>query len=688
MSNTNANIGHRGQNTSRAAKLPGLPAVRTGNAALDGFLEAVRERLEVRDGSRGDPYERAVTVRDLVDAGLPVRALNKSVMLTLGSTGAQQGAGGGGSSSALDGLLGGSMLFTDLLRKVQELRSNDDLPERVKQLVETSIAHEAKLRGADIRHVTQVLQSEVESFSSTLSELTASVSNASAGVREVQYASATANRSTAGQLTQLVAALDGGGEAGFSESIQVIADRMQGLRSQWMLRLNAGGAVSGISLLASEDPTGASVSAFVVEAGKFVVAAPVNFSSASTPVATSVGQIWYRPSTKSYFRSTTTGTGGWAPYTPSAPFGVDALTGTVYINGQLRVNAAGGTLQDLAAGAGRYTEMRYRRSASQPATPTGAFPSGWTVALPATGVDPVYMVRATKNADGSLYDAWSTPALAFKDGAAGAPGAPGAPGARGSLTGYGATFGISSAVWSDAQANAVILNMVSGATLTSYAPTTHLRIGDTVTLSNATFAATRYWGGSAWLLPGVVIDGNLLVRGSVSADSVDTRGLTIKDNAGNIILGVNAQLGTTYIKDAAIGTLKLAAGAATTIFVNAPTETFTPAAFPGSTQIAAGNINRSSGNAGVAAPMLGLLNFVAERLSSYGSSYVDIVVKREADNTAVHSLRLALQADTKVPVTTSFVDFYEGPTWYRVNATGPEGTEISAVTIALIEAKR
>lgn len=688
MSNTNANMGQRGQNTSRVAKLPGLPAVRTGNAALDSFLEAVRERLEVREGSRGDPYERAVTVRDLVDAGLPVRALNKSVMLTLGPAGAQQGAGGGGTSSALDGLLGGSMLFTDLLRKVQELRSSDDLPERVKQLVETSIANEAKLRGADIRHVTQILQSEVESFSSTLTELTASVSNASAGVREVQYASATANRSTAGQLTQLVAALDGGGEAGFSESIQVIADRMQGLRSQWMLRLNAGGAVSGISLLASEDTSGASVSAFVVEAGKFVVAAPVNFSSASTPVATSVGQIWYRPSTKSYFRSTTTGTGGWAPYTPSAPFGVDTLTGTVYINGQLRVNAAGGTLQDLAAGAGRYTEMRYRRSASQPATPTGAFPSGWTVALPATGVDPVYMVRATKNADGSLYDAWSTPALAFKDGAAGAPGEPGVAGARGSLTGYGATFGISSAVWSDAQANAVILNMVSGSTLTSYAPTTHLRIGDTVTLSNATFAATRYWGGSAWLLPGVVIDGNLLVSGSVSADRVDTRGLTIKDNAGNVILGVDAQLGTTYIKDAAIGTLKLAAGATTTMFVNSPTGIFKPAGFPLATQIAAGNINRSSGNAGVAAPMLGLLNFVAERLPQYISSYVDIVVMREADNTAVHSLRLPLQANTKAPVTTSFVDFYEGPTWYRVNATGSEGTELSSVTIALIEAKR
>jgi hypothetical protein len=64
----------------------------------------------------------------------------------------------------------------------------------------------------------------------------------------------------------------------------------------------------------------------------------------------------------------------------------------------------------------------------------------------------------------------------------------------------------------------VIYNMVYGTAVTSYAATWHLRVGDFVTLGNGTnFAATRYWGGAAWLLPGVVLDGNLLVMGTVSA---------------------------------------------------------------------------------------------------------------------------------------------------------------------------
>lgn len=48
--------------------------------------------------------------------------------------------------------------------------------------------------------------------------------------------------------------------------------------------------------------------------------------------------------------------------------------------------------------------------------------------------------------------------------------------------------------------------------------TTHMRIGDTVTLTNSgqTVSATGYWTGAAWDTPGTVIDGNLLVGGNVS----------------------------------------------------------------------------------------------------------------------------------------------------------------------------
>lgn len=107
------------------------------------------------------------------------------------------------------------------------------------------------------------------------------------------------------------------------------------------------------------------------------------------------------------------------------------------------------------------------------------------------------------------------------DGADGADGSNGTDGARGSLQGYAyGQYGISDSSWSDGHANRTINNMLTGASLTTtLATTSHLRIGDQVTESNGTtFAETRFWSGSAWLQPGTVISGNLLVGGTISGE--------------------------------------------------------------------------------------------------------------------------------------------------------------------------
>lgn len=71
----------------------------------------------------------------------------------------------------------------------------------------------------------------------------------------------------------------------------------------------------------------------------------------------------------------------------------------------------------------------------------------------------------------------------------------------------------------------------------------HLVIGDMVTIGKT----TKQWMGSFWDDPGIVINGNMLVNGTiagqklaantVTADKIDSRGLTIKDASGNIIFG-------------------------------------------------------------------------------------------------------------------------------------------------------
>lgn len=153
-----------------------------------------------------------------------------------------------------------------------------------------------------------------------------------------------------------------------------------------------------------------------------------------------------------------------------------------------------------------------------------------------------------------------------------ADGPTGATGARGSLTGYGANYGIyvPTTAWDDYKANRVINNMITGESLTTnLTTTTHLRAGDTVTLTdaagtNATKAVTKYWSvASGWLAPGVVIDGNLLVNGTITTDKlgaeqvtaakIDSKNLTIKDSAGNVIFSASQNL--SYQRVAGLGDL-------------------------------------------------------------------------------------------------------------------------------------
>lgn len=112
-------------------------------------------------------------------------------------------------------------------------------------------------------------------------------------------------------------------------------------------------------------------------------------------------------------------------------------------------------------------------------------------------------------------------------GPQGNTGPQGAAGVRGSVTRY--VSGQTS--WNDTTANNAL-------------PSLPQVIGDTVTFTNgSTYSETKYWGGSSWLAPGVILDGNLLVSGSVSAAKIDSRGLDIKNAAGEVILSS----GTSYI---------------------------------------------------------------------------------------------------------------------------------------------
>lgn len=495
---------------SRAARLPAIPDIpRNIDPRLHETLSMMKEHLEVRLGARGDTLERAVTLRDLQGVGFGVNTAGSLIIVNPSNaessqtkTGSVSGPPAGVeqfSQSVLN-----TNLFGHLSQSLQDSSRFNVVPEAVRNLITTSIANEAKRRGADIRRIQEVVQEADRSMAFRVEEVTASIGNFSAGVRESVYANATAIRSTAGKITQVQARLDdfGGGTATVEETMTAVADRAAGLAAEYMIKVSAGGAVAAIGLAASEDPGGTTESAFVVQADTFAIAPAYNYSQETTPSATGAGQTWYKPSTKTSYYSTASGTGSWTVYTPVMPFGVDTTTGTIYMNGQVRINAGGNTLTTLASNAAVPAITYIGEYASAPST---------------AGRKKNEVYRNTTNGNSYVLNADGGSWVIFLEkGAAGSNGSNGADGSRGSLTLY-ATGGS----WSDATANATV------ASVSAYKV-----IGDTVTISNAGFAATKYWSGTAWVDPGVVINGNLLVTGTISGSALAANSINGKTITG------------------------------------------------------------------------------------------------------------------------------------------------------------
>lgn len=82
----------------------------------------------------------------------------------------------------------------------------------------------------------------------------------------------------------------------------------------------------------------------------------------------------------------------------------------------------------------------------------------------------------------------------------------------------------------DLVATTAICNAVSAPSIS----TVYLLIGDSVTITNgSSVAVTGAWDGSKWSDPGQVIDGNLLVTGSVTASAINANTLTVDKLSGS-----------------------------------------------------------------------------------------------------------------------------------------------------------
>lgn len=387
------------------AKLPGLPALRTEDKALARWAQAVAEHLEVRAGARGNPLERAVTQRDLEAIAGSLTFLQDDTKRLANPGDVLIDLGGGLSASIAIDKFGDALkqtqLYKDLLQRLDDPDRENPLTGPYNDLLLQSVAQEA----ANTTKI-QRLEASLAGF----------------------YQDGTPGRAV------------------LEQSFKTVADRVTGLRAQYTLKVQAGGALAGFGI-AAEEVNGVPSSAFIISADKFAIVSP-NYRGGLRP----------------------------SPDNNNIPFAVDAngiyLNTNVYVKGTLRVDTGGKTLTD---------------------------------------------------------------------------------GMRGSLNGVG-----TGDAWSDNVARQVIWSLLgkTGSPLNN----NHLVIGDTVTIKSATgtFIETRSWFGAAWTSPGAVINGNLLVSGTIAAAAIDTRNLTVRDANGNIILGAGTLLAGTYIANAAIGSAQIA----------------------------------------------------------------------------------------------------------------------------------
>jgi hypothetical protein len=316
------------------AHLPGLTRPKEGDwKSLLAAIDDIHEHLRTRQGTSRNPLEASVTRRELKNLTgvqqVVVGGTSPGTVMLQGSNGSWFGM----SIDAFAETIRNTKLYKDLLQRIDDPKRFQRLSKELQDILLPDLNELAAQRGADIRTLETKMQTGDQSLAQRVTEITAAVDKSTAGIRQTMFTQATHTYATAAYAIQITARLDDvdGGGASIEEVYTVTADRLEGLEAQWTLKANAGGAFAAIGLAATESTAGVGDSAIILVANK------VAFVGPDEVVGTGPGEI--DPT---------------SPDPARIAFGVDLVNNVVYINGQVRINAGGTTLDDLAATTGIY----------------------------------------------------------------------------------------------------------------------------------------------------------------------------------------------------------------------------------------------------------------------------------------------------------------------------------------------
>jgi hypothetical protein len=419
--------------------------------ALNSFSEAVKESLERMTGQRGDPMERVVTLGDLKAMGFDVSGAvgQRGNQAALSRGFGQEATLAGGATTTVAGTADAEAFARDIYntRLFQDLIADFDdparfawVPDQLRKEMIASIAGEAAKRDASITSVQQIVIDATRQFASRLDEITARFANVSAGVREVAFAYADADRAIAANVTTVEAQINGvtidsadilgvGGlsaGAAFATFAALKAAIPTGTTGKYYKVANpvAGGAnilykwngsgydlagqgtSAGVeqALRASADRATGAEAQYTVKVKANGAVAGFGLAATDSGDGNASSAFIIQADKFAVVNSSYAGGLDTTPDAASVPFGVDG-TG-VYINGNVRINAGGTALVDLGS----------------PVTYVGDFASAPSTA----GRKKNEVYRNTTDGNTYILDADGGAWVTFLDG--GTDGTPGAPG--------------------------------------------------------------------------------------------------------------------------------------------------------------------------------------------------------------------------------------------------------------------
>ena len=285
----------QGASNTQPAKLPAINIPATADPALRQALEAIKERLEVREGARGNPYERVVTLRDLDGLGLSAGSSSYA-----SAAAARLGAGAGDSSpgkspfsndekgdiektiNALQRDIRNGALYGALGSGIDTKRINsviEGLKQRVEGVrseLEVAVDGVSRKLSAYAGSETTARTTADSATAKQVSALQAAFDSNVASVLKEQDVLADETRAVARDVTTLTARLNNSDGTGVSieQRAEAVEDKTDGLRGQYTVKIDVNGYVSGFGLASAAPIDGSPYSEFAVRADRFYIANP------------------------------------------------------------------------------------------------------------------------------------------------------------------------------------------------------------------------------------------------------------------------------------------------------------------------------------------------------------------------------------------------------------------------------